>query len=117
VALVAACVLLLQGLFGAFAAGATTTGGPLDLFGNSLCMTAMDGTGQPADEHDHSAFPDCCTGLCGQFAPATLAERAPHSLFSPLAVTAQAGTPPRVTALPSVPGRDPGSPRAPPAAA
>ena len=113
-ALAAAFVLALQGLFGAFATGAANAGGMLDAFGNSLCITDMDGAGQPPHEGGDSVFPDCCTGLCGLVVPLTVAAPAFHSLFSPLVVSVKAWAPPRVMAFRSTPDHDPGRPRAPP---
>lgn len=116
-ALVAACVLLLQGLFGAFATGSAHAGQMLDAFGNPLCIGGMVAMDQPSDEGGHSGFPDCCTGLCGLLAPATLADRAAHSLFNPLAVSVKLVPTPRVAVFHSMPEHSPGIPRAPPPAA
>lgn len=84
VALVAAYMLVLQALFGAFAFGAAAS--PMvDVFGNPLCVTSGETGEIDGVPGDHSALPDCCGVACGMFAAATAADRQLHSLENPLA--------------------------------
>lgn len=115
-ALVAACILVLQGLAGAFATGAAAGSSTLDAFGNPLCVAGMD-AGAMQGDRDHPALPGCCTGACGMFALPDAGGPAPQSLSNPLPLVAGAGTTRDVAAFRPAPGHDPGSPRAPPVAA
>lgn len=115
VALVAAYMLVLQMLFGAFALGAAAASPMLDLFGNQLCVTSSETDAGDATPGDHSALPDCCTVACNMFAAATAADRHAHSLANPLVVSIVDrvrlfGDAQRDFAL----QRGPGSPRGPP---
>ncbi|THK36461.1 hypothetical protein EHS39_20100 [Ensifer sp. MPMI2T] len=65
VALVAACMLVLQAASGLAAAGTKPVG--LDIFGNPLCISDAEHH-EPAPSTDHSGMPDCCTLACGMFA-------------------------------------------------
>ena len=115
VALVAACMLVLQGLVGAFALGSAAASPAFDAFGNPLCITSGDAGAHASHSPDHAALPECCTVACGMFAPVTADDRAPHSLANPLVPA-----PPSLRASfdsigdASVVRRGPGSPRSPP---
>lgn len=110
-------MLVLQGLFGAFATGAADAGEMLDAFGNPLCITSMDGGSQTPDSRDHSAMPDCCTAACGMFAPLAAENPSPHSLSNPLSPSATVEPTTGLAVFHPAPGHDPGSPRAPPVTA
>ncbi|MFN3765255.1 MAG: hypothetical protein ACK4R3_06760 [Aliihoeflea sp.] len=117
VALVAAYMLVLQALFGAFAAGASAGVPMLDDFGNPLCITSHEPGPSGGEGRDHSGMPDCCAPGCSMFAPATDGDREPHALSNPLKVFRAI-----FVALPAIVATDdaasrPGSPRAPPLAA
>ncbi len=116
VALVAAYMLVLQALFGAFAAGASAGVPMLDDFGNPLCITSHEPA--PAGEgRDHSGMPDCCAPGCSMFAPATAGDREPNALSNPLRVAyAIRSAMPTIVAVDDI-ARRPGNPRAPPLAA
>ncbi|MCA1439953.1 hypothetical protein I6F07_06880 [Ensifer sp. IC4062] len=73
VALVAACMLVLQTAIG-FAAATKPV--ELDIFGNPLCISDADhGHHEPAPSTDHSGMPDCCMLACGMFAQAAIPGR------------------------------------------
>ena len=114
VALVAAYMLVLQGLLGAFATGAAAS--PLvDIYGNPLCITSGHTSDAGSDGAKHSPPPDCCTTACGMFAPAAAANPAAVSLANPLSATDLELTPPYELASRSFAlDRGSGSPRAPP---
>ncbi|MBB4189385.1 DUF2946 family protein [Sinorhizobium terangae] len=83
VALVAACMLVLQAASG-LAAGTKPLG--LDTFGNPLCISdANHGTHDPAPSTDHSKKPDCCTLACGMFAHPAIPGRQLYVLDAPSA--------------------------------
>jgi hypothetical protein len=117
VALVAAYMLVLQALFGSFAAAHAAATPLLDDFGNPLCITSHAPGHSGGDGRDHSGLPDCCAPGCGMFAPVTLGDREPHALSNPLTVAYAVA----IAASVSVAADDiacrPGSPRAPPFAA
>lgn len=118
VAFVAASMLLLQALIGAFALGAAAASPMADAFGNPLCITSMDEAGSGADRDDHAMLPDCCMALCGMFAPAAPEDRAAHSLLNPLMAASTRLAAASGAVVPSLPlERGPGNPRAPPRAA
>lgn len=114
VALVAAYMLVLQALFGAFAFGAAA-GVPLfDDFGNPLCITSHAPGHAGGEGRDHSGMPDCCAPGCSMFAPATDGDREPNALSNPLRVAFVVSIEaPTVVVVGNV-ARQPGSPRAPP---
>lgn len=114
VALVAAYMLVLQALFGAFAVGASAGAAMLDEFGNPLCITSHLPAPAGGEGRDHSGMPDCCAPGCSMFAPVTSGDREPHALSNPLRVlqASFAATPP-IVAADHVATR-PGNPRAPP---
>ncbi|MBL0934905.1 MAG: hypothetical protein IBJ07_09155 [Rhizobiaceae bacterium] len=117
VALVAAYMLVLQALFGAFAFGAAA-GVPLfDDFGNPLCITSHEPGHAGGEGRDHSGMPDCCAPGCSMFAPVTDGDREPNALSNPLRVAyAIPVAVPAIAAADDIACR-PGSPRAPPLAA
>ncbi len=115
VAFVAAYMLVLQALIGAFALGTAAASPMLDAFGNPLCITSTDFTDSDSEQGNHSALPDCCTTACNMFAPVTADERNASSVANPLAIAAEKLDPDfeffgRVLS----PERNPGSPRSPP---
>ncbi|MBP1887630.1 DUF2946 family protein [Sinorhizobium mexicanum] len=69
VALVAACLLVLEAASGVAASAAPVV---LDSFGNPLCISDADhghhGQHEQAPASDHSGKQDCCTLACGMFA-------------------------------------------------
>lgn len=85
VAFVAAYMLVLQALFGAFALGAAAASPLLDVFGDPLCVSAGATGESETAPGNHSVLPGCCTVACGMFAAATAADRHDHSLANPLA--------------------------------
>lgn len=116
VAIIAAYMLVLQSLVGAFALG-TAAASPvlLDAFGNPLCITSSLGADSDAENGNHSAMPDCCTVACSMFAPITAEERAPRSLYNPVARITQPAEPVYESVTVSFALlRSPGSPRSPP---
>lgn len=112
-ALVAAYVLVLQSLLGAFALGAGPAAAATDAFGNVIC-THDGAAGQPAgDRHDHQ--PPCCTLGCA-FSASALGP-APDAALHLRTASAEAGA-----AMVPAPGqplfsrhRWQANPRAPPA--
>lgn len=115
IAFVAAYMLVLQALVGAFALGAAAASPMLDAFGNPLCITSTDSTDTGSDRSDHSALPDCCTTACSMFAPVTTEERTPSSVLNPFLSASDALTPAFETVAHFIsPERSPGSPRSPP---
>lgn len=62
-AILAAYLLVLQGLLGGFASGTHAgTAFALDSFGQVLCSGAVNGPASPSDPAHHT--PDCCTTGC-----------------------------------------------------
>lgn len=117
-ALVAAYMLVLQALIGAFALGSAAASPMLDAFGNPLCITSMHSTDNGSGGSDHGTMPDCCTASCSMFAPATADERTLSSVANPLpVVTARPAPGFDTVAHTHAPEENPGSPRAPPATA
>ena len=68
VALVAACILVLQSFLGGWAGGAFAATPMLDAFGNPPCTAGSHHDGS-APAHDHSKLPDCCTFGCSMVSP------------------------------------------------
>lgn len=116
VVLVAAYMLVLQAVTGAFAMGVAASAPPLDIFGNPLCITGS-AVHNSGGTDEHTAMPDCCAVACSMFSPATSDDRLARSLFNPLPASAH-----RVAAtfeqckLDQALERRPGSPRSPPIA-
>lgn len=113
-ALVAAYMLVLQAMLGAFAMGAATASPMLDAFGNPLCITSTDAAVQSDGGRDHGTLPDCCGSACGMLAPLTVEDRTPHSLFNPIAPVQHVEFARDAAVYPPAPDHDPGNPRAPP---
>lgn len=112
VALVAACILILQALSSAMTLGGAPAARQLDAYGNPLCLTHADESGAPSDG-DQAKHPNCCTLGCGGFsyllaAPGGDAAGHRFALVSePMRFRPAAG--------PSLdPDHEPGKPRAPP---
>ncbi|MDR6759151.1 hypothetical protein J2Y48_004467 [Mycoplana sp. BE70] len=111
-ALVAACILVLQ-----FAAGANAAFSqlPLDAFGNPLCVSGSDhGAKETAPPSHHSGKPECCTLACGASATAALTGKLIYAVDRPFPVLGE-----QVNAECDVARRQlldefQGSPRAPP---
>lgn len=83
VALVAACMLVLQiasapSLYAGIAEQAS-----LDAFGNPLCLSADHGRQAQDPATDHSQMPDCCTLVCGASAHLALSGRLLYSFEVP----------------------------------
>jgi len=117
VAVIAAYMLFLQGLLGAFAVGSADAA-QLDVFGNPLCITSGEHGAAGTDTAHHETMPDCCAVSCGIVAPAAHEDRSPHSLANPLAVAAQPMPAPfAAIAHRFTVEQRPGSPRSPPALA
>lgn len=113
VALVAALLLVLQTVAGAFASG-TVAAAPRDAYGNPLCITSgiHDGQELPA-KPAHGMLPGCCTLACGMAAvlgpvPVDVVGvvRLHAALLAPVAPVEGLPTHP--------PEHSPGNPRAPP---
>lgn len=116
VAAIAAYMLFLQGLLGAFAIGAADAA-QLDVFGNPLCITSGEHAAVDLDGSHTSSSMECCTAACGMGVGGASPSRAPHALDNPLSVTVDASAAPQA-ALPRIAStqRGPGSPRSPPLA-
>lgn len=117
VAFVAAYMLVLQGLLGAFTLGAAAASPGLDAFGNPLCITS--GSSAPAfDGTGHDGPASSCAIACGMVAPVAADGRAPNSLSNPLVpLAASAPAPDCPVGSTFALQRGPGSPRSPPATA
>lgn len=112
VVLVAACVLLLDSLVTAWAAGLAPTVMQVDALGNPLCLVDI-GSDDSGSTGDHSKARDCCTIGCSM-AAVVLAEPSGASLL--LRPTCRSTISPAVyrPAARAPPDYDPGNPRAPP---
>lgn len=115
VAMIAAYMLILQGLLGAFATGVANAATDLDAFGNPLCITSGELASVDADGSHDQTLPDCCSAACSMFSTVTNDDHAPHALDNPLRVGVDATA---ATAAAACLGfalkRGPGSPRSPP---
>lgn len=112
VALVAALVILLQGLTTAWADGRMAGAPLLDIFGNPICLT--DSVDQSPTGDDHAKVPNCCTFGCPVAASALTAPPAQADVAAPHA-DSHAEAPQRLRTVVLVPpDHDPGNPRAPP---
>ncbi|TPK74329.1 hypothetical protein FJ936_07690 [Mesorhizobium sp. B2-4-13] len=115
VALVAACLLLLQSTLGAFAFSIGPDTAQLDAFGNVICT--HDGATQlPGGDQHPSHPPACCTLGCSMFSPA-YAPPADAGLALASLSFAVAFVFPATTHLDFARERSPSNPRAPPLAA
>ncbi|MBS7701510.1 MULTISPECIES: DUF2946 family protein [unclassified Chelatococcus] len=72
VALVAAYMLILQSVLGAFAIGASASPERNDVFGTILCAPSGDQSGASDDAPVRRHLPDCCLYGCSMFAPVLL---------------------------------------------
>ena len=116
VALVAACMLVLQALIGSFAVGAAAASPMLDAFGNPLCISSASAADPMPLESDRGAMPDCCAVSCSMFAPLVADQPHAHSLSNPLEIgSSEQNLSHRYTGPAPVFERGPGSPRSPPA--
>jgi hypothetical protein len=112
-ALVAACVIVLQSFFTAWAAGAMPIQPMLDIFGNPLCITSLD-KGNKGPVGDHSKLPDCCTFGCTMGSSVLAVAPTEHAEpLRPLLRSRVVAPLYRTDAI-QIPDHDPGSPRAPP---
>jgi hypothetical protein len=116
VALVAAWLLVLQSMVGAFALGGASAAAPLDGFGNVIC-THDGAAGFPGSDRRPAHPPACCVLVCSLASPALAAP--PDA--GPLLVRIDPETARIVFPVsghrPWARGHSPSSPRAPPFAA
>lgn len=112
VALVAACMLVLQTAFGALALG--TSPAELDAFGNPLCIAGVDHSDAGSKGSDHSKLTDCCTLGCSMFSPALAAPSGHGGVELRLPLGSVPLPDEYKTSLAPALDHDPGSPRAPP---
>ena len=112
--LVLAAMFLLQSLLGAVS---QSMAGPLDQFGNPLCITSMDHAGSQSDHGGKHQAAECCTLGCSVLsgAIATPPDQAPI-LLGRMVVVERLDERYRRDAL-IAPDHDPKSPRAPPLSA
>ncbi|WP_369291915.1 DUF2946 family protein [Sinorhizobium sp. 6-70] len=86
VALVAACLLVLQAASGVAASPAPIG---VDSFGNPLCISDANsghhGHDEQAPANDHSGKQDCCTLACGMFAHPAIPGRQLYAFDAPSA--------------------------------
>ncbi|MBP2238469.1 hypothetical protein J2Z31_005006 [Sinorhizobium kostiense] len=110
-ALVAACLLVLQTVLGAHALGGMPASPQLDAFGNPLCLSAdHSDTGDHGGGSGHAT--DCC--MLGCWASSQLAASSDASWVLPIPASPTAG-PIRTPEAPvRAAGHYPGYPRAPP---
>lgn len=112
VALLAACLLVLQSLLSGWAAAQAAP--MLDAFGNPLCLTSAGHDGGTAPPGDHSSLPQCCALGCGAASPLLAAGPTDETgLLRPLSSAAVRFEHVR-TFHDHGPDHDPASPRAPP---
>lgn len=79
-AYLAACILMLQFLAGAFALGAAAAAPPVfDIFGNPLCINSMD----MDNRVDLPVMPECCTTACAMASLLPPCDALPNSLLNP----------------------------------
>lgn len=116
VALVAACLLLLQSTLGALAFSIGPDTALLDAFGNVICT--RDGATQlPAGDQHPSHLPACCTLGCSMFSPAYTPPPDAGLALASLSFETVAFVFPATTHLDFARERSPSNPRAPPPAA
>ncbi|MER8788386.1 hypothetical protein NKH71_11090 [Mesorhizobium sp. M0983] len=110
-ALVAALMLVLQTVVGAYAIGVGP--GELDTFGNPLCLSSV-GQSDPGKTGDHGSLPNCCTLGCPMVAQALGSP--PEAASLPADLPLDAGIVPVVSPRLNLSPDDhqPGNPRAPP---
>lgn len=110
--LVAACVLLLDSLVTAWAAGAAPGRIQVDALGNPLCL-ADAGSDRSSSPADHSKMQDCCVIGC-TMAATLAAEPSGTSLFLRPVIRAAVAMAVYRPAARAPPDYDPRNPRAPP---
>lgn len=115
VAFVAAWMLIVQMVAGAFLIGGANAAPMVDAFGNPLCITSETTDSGSDDSDRHAGLPDCCTTLCGMVAPATQDDRTPRFLANPLTSVSVEHIGEDDHFGVATPDHDPGNPRAPPA--
>ncbi|MBZ9695313.1 DUF2946 domain-containing protein [Mesorhizobium sp. B2-3-14] len=116
VALVAACLLLLQSTLGTFAFSIRPDTAQLDAFGNVICT--HDGATQlPGGDQHPSHPPACCTLGCSMFSPAFAPPADAGLALASLSFETVAFVFPATTHLDFARERSPSNPRAPPLAA
>jgi hypothetical protein len=116
VAFVAAYLLLLQSMLGAFASAIEQNAPQLDAFGNVICT--HDGAAQlPGGDPRPSHLPECCTIGCSMLSPAYVPPPDAGTLPGSLSFQAVAFVLPAFRHLDFARDRSPSNPRAPPTAA
>lgn len=115
VAFVAALLLIVQMVAGAFVLGGANAAPMVDAFGNPLCITSETTGGASDDGQRHAGLPDCCSTLCGMVAPTTPDDRTPRFLANPLTSVSVEHFGEDDHFGIATPDHDPGNPRAPPA--
>ncbi|UVK47460.1 hypothetical protein BPNPMPFG_003238 [Mesorhizobium sp. AR07] len=113
VALVAACLLLLQSMLGAFAFGTGPNASQLDAFGNVICT--REGAAQlPGGNPPPSHLPACCVLSCGMSSAAFAPPPEAGLALGSLSFEAVAFVFPAILHLDFARERSPSNPRAPP---
>lgn len=113
IALVAACILVLQAMTGGLVTGSMASSIERDAFGNPICVTSIDHVGSTQGSGDHHQGTECCTMGC-----AGTVALAPAPAVDTVALVR--ATPANRSGLydfhvpPLRPGHDQASPRAPP---
>lgn len=114
--MIAAYALVLQMLLGSVLLGSAVAAPVFDDFGNPLCITHADSSGQ-SDHKDSSKLPECCTQACSVFAPVLAPQFSDNFLSNRLEASSKP-VPAEADIGPfERPETSPGNPRAPPQAA
>ncbi|MFD2052220.1 DUF2946 family protein [Mesorhizobium calcicola] len=113
VALVAACLLLLQSTLGAFAVGTGPNASQLDAFGNVIC-TREGATQLPGGSPQPSHLPACCVLGCSMFSTAFAPPSDAGLALGSLSFETVAFVLPAAIHLDFARERSPSNPRAPP---
>jgi hypothetical protein len=116
VALVAACLLLLQSTYGVFASGIGTNPSQLDAFGNVIC-TREGAVQLPGGNPPPSHLPACCVLGCSMFSAAFAPPPEAGLAIGSLSFETVAFVFPAAVHLDFARERSPSNPRAPPLAA
>lgn len=112
--LVAAYLFVFQLVLGSLAlATAASNASPLDVFGNPLCITHTENSGDTGHK-DNSKPMECCTQACSMFAPVLPPDAAGHFLSNRLQPLRETVRIERTIRPLERPETEPGSPRAPP---
>lgn len=118
VALVVACLLVLQSVAGSFAFASSSPFAGVDSFGNPLCLSSeQKDEGAPGSKKDHQGLPDCCTLACSMFTAFAVDNRVEHYLLVFASPSADTLRPIVVGQSFAKQDHPPGNPRAPPAEA